>query len=149
MLEPLTTNHSKNTVPPWLLPCNCSMQRCHCNARLKPNLVCVRGLEHDSHPPNTPHPDITIQSFEFTYCNDRFSPETIDRKQDKNKSLEEDIKARGWKIEPLIIIITHHPWTLYSKHLKSPKHPPKKPSKKSMSLLSNQNHSNSQTQIRK
>ena len=94
----------ENTVPPWLLPCTCNTQKCHCNARLKPDLLCVQGLEHNSYPPDTPTQDITIQFVEFTYCNDRFSPKTIDRKHDKYKSLEEDIKARGWKIEPLIIV---------------------------------------------
>ena len=50
----------ENTVPPWLLPCTCNTQKCHCNARLKPNLLCVQGLEHNSHPPDTPTQDITI-----------------------------------------------------------------------------------------
>ena len=94
----------ENIVPPWLLPCTCNTQKCHCNARLKPDLLGIQGLEHNSHPPDTPTQNITIQFVEFTYCNDRFSPKTIDRKRDKYKSLEEDIKARGWKIEPLIIV---------------------------------------------
>ena len=30
-------NPQENTVPPWLLPCTCEQQRCHCNARFKPD----------------------------------------------------------------------------------------------------------------
>src|SRR4028119_2090007 len=68
----------ENTVPSWLLPCTCNTQKCHCNARLKPDILCIQGLEHNNHPPDTPTQDITIQFVEFTYCNDRCSPETIE-----------------------------------------------------------------------
>ena len=40
----------ENTVPTWLLPCTCGTQRCHCNAMLKPDILCVIG-----HPYNHPH----------------------------------------------------------------------------------------------
>ena len=41
----------ENTVPPWLLPCTCAPLRCHCNARLKPDILCILG-----HPYNFPPP---------------------------------------------------------------------------------------------
>ena len=31
----------ENPVPTWLLPCTCGAQRCHCNARCKPNILCI------------------------------------------------------------------------------------------------------------
>ena len=88
----------KNIIPPWLPSCTCNTQKCHCNARLKPDLLCVQGLEHNSHPPDTPTQNITIQFIEFTYCKDRFSSETIDRKRDKYKSLEEILKHVDGKL---------------------------------------------------
>jgi hypothetical protein len=33
----------ENTVPTWLLPCICDAQRCHCNAILKPDILCTIG----------------------------------------------------------------------------------------------------------
>jgi hypothetical protein len=71
----------QNTVPPWLLKCTCINIRCRCLARLKPDLLCVQGLPYQSQPPTAP--DLTIQLIEFTYCNDRFSPETITAKTKK------------------------------------------------------------------
>jgi hypothetical protein len=47
---------------------------------------------------------ITIQFIEFTYCNDRFSPATLEAKANKYKPLIENIVALGWKIDPLIVI---------------------------------------------
>jgi hypothetical protein len=40
----------ENTYPTWLLLCTCDAQRCHCNARLKPDTLCIIG-----HPYNHPH----------------------------------------------------------------------------------------------
>lgn len=65
-------NPPDNTVPPWLLPCTCHSTRCHCNARFKPDLLCILGLPHQSVPPTHPQDNITVQFLEFTYCNDRF-----------------------------------------------------------------------------
>ena len=70
----------ENTIPPWPLPCTCGQQRCHCNAKFKPNLLCVKGLPYQSPPPTKPNKDLTIQFMEFTYCNDRIPYETTIRK---------------------------------------------------------------------
>ena len=51
----------ENTVPPWLLPCTCDAQRCHCNARLKPDIMCIIGHPYNRPPPETPTPNIIIQ----------------------------------------------------------------------------------------
>jgi hypothetical protein len=94
----------ENTVPTWLLPCTCDTHGCHCNARLKPDILCVLGHPYNSPPPAGPTPTTTIQFIEFTYCNDRFSVDTIARKITKYQPLVNDISARGWKIAPLLVL---------------------------------------------
>jgi hypothetical protein len=41
----------------------------------------------------------------FKYGNDRFSQEAIDTKIEKYQSLINDIKALGWNVDPLIVIV--------------------------------------------
>ena len=100
----VNNNPQENTVPPWLLPCSCMTQRCHCNARLKPDILCVKGLPYNDPPPDNINQEYTIQFIEFTYCNDRFSPETIQNKIDKYQPLIDDIIAHGWNVDPLNVI---------------------------------------------
>jgi hypothetical protein len=96
----------ENTVPHWLLPCICNnqTQRCQCNARLRPDILCIRNHPYNAEPPNQPMPDLIVKFIEFTYCNDRYSPEKIDKKTVKYDGLIEDIKARGWKVDPLLVL---------------------------------------------
>jgi len=61
-------------------------------------------LSYQNDPPTDVDPNLTIQFIEFTYCNDKFSPETIEAKNNKYKPLIDSIASRGWKIEPLIVI---------------------------------------------
>jgi hypothetical protein len=49
---------------------------------------------------------LTVQFIEFTYCNDRFSLEKIQEKTEKYQELINDIKARGWNVDPLITLTT-------------------------------------------
>jgi hypothetical protein len=97
-------NPQENTVPNWLLPCTCNTQRCHCNARFRLDILCVKGLPYHNVPPNNIDPNLTIQFIEFTYCNDRFSPEAIQAKNNKYNPLIASIASIGWKIDPLIVI---------------------------------------------
>jgi hypothetical protein len=97
-------NPQENTIPNWLLPCTCSTQRCHCNAKFRPDILCVKGLPYQNAPPSEVDPKLTIQFIEFTYCNDKFSPEAIEAKNNKYSPLIASIASRGWKIEPLIVI---------------------------------------------
>jgi hypothetical protein len=94
----------ENTVPKWLLLCTCITQRCHCNARLKPDILCVICHPYNSPPPETPTPEITIQFIKFTYCNDRFSAETRERKFTKYQPLINNLISRGWNVAPLIVL---------------------------------------------
>ena len=97
-------NPQENTVPNWLLPCTCETQRCHCNSRFRPDILCVEGLPYQNEPPTHIDQALTIQFIEFTYCNDRFWLETLEVKANKYKPLIDDIAALGWKIDPLIVI---------------------------------------------
>ena len=42
-----------NTVPTRLLLCTCGAQRCHCNAELKLDILCVIGHPYNHPPPET------------------------------------------------------------------------------------------------
>ena len=96
-------NLPENMVPPWLLPYICGLQRRHCNARFKPDIICVKELPYKANPPTTSENNLKIQFIEFTYYNDRFSQETITRKTKKYQPLTDNITNRGWNVEPLIV----------------------------------------------
>jgi hypothetical protein len=93
-----------NIVPPWLLPCTCNTPRYHCNARFKPDLLCVRGIPYQHPPPTTPTSSITIQFIEFTFCNDRFPTNAISRKINKYAPLLHDVQACGWQVALLMVL---------------------------------------------
>jgi hypothetical protein len=95
-----------NIVPPWLLQCTCIPRRYHCPARFKPDILCIRGLPYNSAPPTQPHPSLTIQFIEFTFCNDRFSPDTIALKCTKYQPLLDTLQSHGWIVAPLMGITT-------------------------------------------
>ena len=112
-------NPQENTVPPWLLACSCAQQRCHCNARFKPDILCVKGHPYNNNiPPANPSDNITIQFLEFTYCNDRFPQETINNKIQKYQPLINKIAELGWKVDPLIVITAGARGTTHSPSIK-------------------------------
>jgi hypothetical protein len=88
-------NPQENTVPPWLITCSCEQQRCQCNARFKPYILCIKGHPYNSNPPSYPSDNLTIQFIEFTYCNDRFPQDTIVNKIQKYQPLINDIINLG------------------------------------------------------
>ena len=94
----------ENTVIAWLLSCTCDTPRCHCNARLKPDILCVLGHPYNSPPPAAPTSAITIQYIEFTYCNDRFPAATIERKTIKYQPLIDNLISNGWQVAPLLVL---------------------------------------------
>ena len=96
----------ENTVPKWLLPCSCNnqIQRYQCNAKLRPNILCIRNHPYNVVPPQEPNHTLTMQFIEFTYCNERYSLEKIQEKIDKYRGLINNIKARGWNVDPLITL---------------------------------------------
>jgi hypothetical protein len=96
----------ENTVPNWLLPCSCNnqTQRCQCNAKLRPDILCIRNHPYNTDPPQESNHTLTVQFIEFTYCNNRYSPKKIQEKTDKYLGLINDIKAKGWNVDPLITL---------------------------------------------
>jgi hypothetical protein len=95
-----------NIVPLWLVQCSCTNTWCRYLARLKPDLLCVQGIPHQGNPPTTLDQRLTIQFIEFTYYNDRFSPETITAKTNKYQPLLDKLQALNWKVAPLIVLTT-------------------------------------------
>jgi hypothetical protein len=79
-------------------------QRCQCNAKLRPDILCIHNHPYNATPPQEPNHTLTVQFIEFTYCNDRFSPEKIQEKTEKYQELINDIKARVWNVDPLITL---------------------------------------------
>ena len=88
-------NPQENTVPPRLLACTCEQQRCHYNARFKPDIFCIKVLPYKNVPPSNPSDNLTIQFIEFTYCNDSFPQETIENKIQKYQPLLNNITNLG------------------------------------------------------
>jgi hypothetical protein len=52
----------ENTVPNWLLPCSCNnqIQRCQCNARLRPDILCIHNHLYNANPPEGPNHTLII-----------------------------------------------------------------------------------------
>jgi hypothetical protein len=93
-----------HTVPEWLLTCTCSQTKCQCQAKLKPDILCIIGAHNQSPTPILPSPNHTIQFIEFTYCHDRFPGEALTHKHTKYDPLINTIQSKGWKVNPLITI---------------------------------------------
>ena len=60
----------ENSVPQWLLQCSYNTPRCQCNARFKPDILCIQSITHNGTPPLHSALHIKIQFIEFTYTND-------------------------------------------------------------------------------
>jgi hypothetical protein len=94
----------ENTVPPWLLYCTCDTQRCHRNARLKPNRTCVIGHPYNNPPPEPPHWNSPHNSKKYIYCNNKFVDKTFAMKTIKYQRLISNIITRGWKVTLLLVM---------------------------------------------
>jgi hypothetical protein len=110
-------NPPDNIVPSWLLPCVCSTQRCQCNSRLQPNLLCVQDIPYLGNPPTQIDPSLTIQFIEFTYTNDRYPEDKINAKIAKYLPLIHDIQMLGWKVAPLLVIFAGARGTIHNPSL--------------------------------
>ena len=95
----------ENTVATWLLLCTCGTQRCHCNTKLKPDILCTIGHPYNYLPPVAPTPEFTIQFIEFAYCNDRFTAEIRERKTTKYQTLINSVTLKGWNVAPLMVLV--------------------------------------------
>jgi hypothetical protein len=68
------------------------------------NVMLDSDHPYNAEPPQEPNHILTIQFIEFTYCNDKYSPAKIQEKTNKYLGLINDIKARGWNVDPLITL---------------------------------------------
>jgi hypothetical protein len=94
------------TIPYWLLKCTCPQQLCQCQAKLRPDILCIIGTPNQIQTPISPSPNYTIQFIEFTYWHDRFPEQAITHKHTKYDPLINNIQNVGWKTNPLITITT-------------------------------------------
>ena len=68
--------------------------------------ACLSSVLNECPPPEAPALEITKHYIEFTYCNGRFSAETLERKTTKYQPLINNLITRGWKISPLIVLVS-------------------------------------------
>jgi ribonuclease HI len=94
----------ETTVPEWLLACTCPQTPCQCQAKLRPDVLCMIGAPNNITLPVLPSSNHTIQFIEFTYCHDRFPDQAIAQKHAKYDPLNHAIHHKGWKINPVITI---------------------------------------------
>ena len=68
----LPNQPQEQTIPNWLLQCICTQAPCQCQAKLRPNIMCILGAPNHIQTPILPSLNHTVQFIEFTYCHDRF-----------------------------------------------------------------------------
>ena len=100
----LNNQPQDHTIPEWLLACTCSQMKCQCQAKLRPDIMCIIGAQNQTSTPILPSPKHTIQFIEFTYCHDRFPDEGLTHNHTKYDPLINTIHNNGWKVNPLFTI---------------------------------------------
>ena len=127
----------ENTIPSWILP------RYKCSAQLRPDILCTLGATPTSKPRYSPNPNLKVQLYEFTYCNNRFSLEATTRHPDKYAVLLPLLTQQGWQVLPPIIIndgILDTIHTTTTKSLTNPKNAYPKKSQTHGHVLTNLHH---------
>jgi hypothetical protein len=104
MLAPSITTPKKTQFPTGYSPAHVIHKDVTATHDLDLTSFVLRDYHIRMSPPSDIDPNLTIQFIEFTYCNDRFSPEAIQAKNNKYSPLIASIASRGWKIDPLIVI---------------------------------------------
>jgi hypothetical protein len=103
----LNNRPQEQTIPDWLLQCACPHKPCHCQTKLKQDILCMMiGAPNHITLPISPSPNHTVQFIEFTYCHDRFSEQAITQEHTKYDPLNHAIHNKGWKTNPIITITT-------------------------------------------
>ena len=90
-----------HTALDWLLTCTLSQRKCQCQAKLRPDIMCIIGAPNQTQTPILPSPNHTIQFIEFTYCHDIFPKEALTHKHNKYDALINTIQNKGWKVNLL------------------------------------------------
>ena len=102
----LNNINQQQIVPEWLIECTCPQTKCQCQARLRPDILCILGAPNHTATPLLPTHAHTIQFIEFTYIHDRFPAKELTQKHAKYDPLINAIQNKGWKRIPLITITT-------------------------------------------
>jgi hypothetical protein len=100
----LTNQPQAQTIPDWLLKCICTPKPCQCQAKLRPDLMCIIGALNQAQPPILPSPNHTVQFIKFTYCHNKFPEQARTHKHTKYDPLITTLQNNGWKTKPLITI---------------------------------------------
>ena len=101
-----TLNNTTPTqiIPDLLIKCSCQQLPCQCQAKLRPDILCIIGAPNHTQTPMSPSPTHTIQCIEFTYCHDRFPNQALTLKHTKYDPLFNTIQNNGWQANPIITI---------------------------------------------
>ena len=94
----------EQTIPDWLLQCTCHQKPCQCQAKLRPDILCIIGAPNHTPLPIHPSTNHIVQFIEFTYCHDRFLKQAVTQKHNKYDPLTNTIQNNGWTTNPLITI---------------------------------------------
>jgi hypothetical protein len=102
----------ENTLLNWLLPCCCNnqIQRCQCNAKLRPDILCIWNHPYNIEPPQESNHTLTVKFIE------------IQEKSDKYLGLVNDIKDRGSNVDPLITLTAGARGNTYKNTISELKH---------------------------
>ena len=94
----------EQTIPYWLINCTCPQMNRQCQAKLRPDVLCVLGAPNHTSTPLLPSHTHTIQFIKFTYCHDRVLEQALTQKHAKYDPLIHTIWSKGWKSNPLTTI---------------------------------------------
>ena len=83
--------NQEQTVPEWLIQCNCPQTSCQCQAKLRPHILYILGAPNHTTTPLLPSCTHTIQFIECTDCHGRFPEQAIAQKHAKYDSLINNI----------------------------------------------------------
>ena len=98
----------KQTIPEWLLQCICPQITCQCQAKLRPNILCILGAPAQTQTPITPSHTHTIQFMEFKYCHDQSLEQALSHKHTKYDPLINTIKKQWMENQSPHY---HHNWS--------------------------------------
>ena len=102
----LNNINQQQIVPEWLIECTCPLTKCQCQARLRPDILCILGAPNHTPTPLLPSHTLTIYFIEFTYRHDKFPEQALTQKHAKYDPLINAIRNKGWKRTPFSLAIT-------------------------------------------
>ena len=95
-----------NTIPPWISCCIFNTTQRECLAILRLRIAYIQGTTDKQNGLLIPTLDLIIQIINSPSQHDGFLDQAIQMKEDKYNPLIEARRAQGWKVKPLIVIIT-------------------------------------------